>query len=165
MGAAAKPPAPVVPIRPVVPAPAPSFGPTYSPWLAVAASLLAVLGFSFGLYQNARLEKALEPSVIELFEPPDGNERGGREPEPGQQIRISSSSGGGIFLYPEEVIREYRIEILRGPDVRWETTATAQEGQAEILFNIPAGFLEPGSYTIHFSYDGKTDNVPFEVDD
>ena len=47
----------MVPIRPAGPAPKPE----RSYWLPIAASLLAVLGFSFGLYQSSRGWAALEP--------------------------------------------------------------------------------------------------------
>ncbi len=61
-------PAEVVPIRPA--GPAAKLGPSYPVWLPVAASLLAVLGFSFGLYKDWQMRQfsrmQVDPPIISL---------------------------------------------------------------------------------------------------
>lgn len=161
MGEAAKPGkgGEVVPIRPVVPGPVPSLGRTYSPWLAVAASILAVLGFSFGLYQNARagkLEERLnangQPNVETTLVLQGGTHRGGSEDAPEVDARMSSGKGGTILLSPPDE-GPIKVEILRGQDVLWSTEI---EGEPlEIPIDIPGGFLEPGSYKVRvYGQDG-----------
>lgn len=151
----------VVPmIRPAPTAPAPSVGRTYSPLLPIAASLLAVLGFSFGLYQSHRageaykkLEEGREPYVAEAVnaELGDSTTRGELKPAVEQSTRISSEQGGVVFVYPDEDGQEYQVEISRDGKVRWRSRATlVREGQSMegIPVVLPGGYLEPGRYTL-----------------
>lgn len=142
-----KPPAPVVPIRPAAAA-QPNLGRTYPAWLPIAASLLAVLGFSYGLYQKTqvgkleeRLEAHQEPNVEDTFILQDESLRGGSEDAP-EAARMSSGKGGTILLNPPAS----EVEIVQGDVVLWSTGIQGEP--LEIPIDIPGGFLKPGSYTI-----------------
>lgn len=168
----------VVPIRSAATAPAPGLSRT-SPWLPVAASLLAVLGLSFGLYQSykaneyaQRLKTLQEPRVVEAVNAHKNDAvRGNAGAETESPASLSSEQGGVVFLFPdlEKESLKYQIEILRDGKVRWSGTATTQESQPleEISIEIPGGFLEPGSYKLRLLRgDGTLDHdAPLEVDD
>lgn len=164
----------VVPIRPAATAPAPNLGRTHSPWLPIAASLLAVLGFSFGLFQYSEAEdaekrlkeaqRASVPSVPQVFDITLGDvTRGGSGSESGQTIRMSSKRGGIVFLYSDgAAVREYQIEILQGDRILWQTTVA---GGDEVPISIPAGYLKPGHYTLRFVAGEVAHDSALEVDD
>ncbi len=163
-------PAEVVPIRQAAAAPAPNPGRTYSLWLPLAASLLAVLGFSFGLFQYQRAERSDQklkegqgPSVPQVFDVNLGDTRGGTEPESEQPIRMSSKRGGVVLLYSGGAeVQEYQIEILQGDRVLWNTTVS---GGDEVPVVIPAGYLDPGRYTLRLVTGGRAHDSVLAVND
>jgi hypothetical protein len=126
----------VVPIRPAGPVQRPE----RSYWLPIAASLLAVLGFSFGLYQTAQVGKLSKPSLsrIQYLD----TERG----EPGELRRISSQQAAEVVVPPVEEFPSYRVEIRQGDRVLWSETTPGPVD--EISINIPLVFLKPGRYEI-----------------
>lgn len=129
----------VVPIRPVGPAARPAR--TSSVWLPVAASLLAVLGFSFGLYQSTRVGQPWSPAIIPL-----SNEVQ-RSGEGGAVEQITSREGAILSLYfdTEETYPGYEAEIVGRATV--EVTPPKEEGLPVALV-IPRGFLKRGRYDI-----------------
>lgn len=130
----------VVPIRPVEPVSRPER--TYSVWLPVAASLLAVLGFSFGLYQSTRTGQPWSPALVPLS---DEVQRSG---EGGAVEQIISRDGAILSLYfdAEETYPAYEAEIVGRATV--EVTPPREEGLPAALV-IPRGFLKRGKYDIN----------------
>lgn len=135
----------VVPIRSA--GPAPKSERTFPVWLPVAASLLAVLGFSFGLYQSslvAKLERRFDernlpwsPAAVSL-----DNEtvRSGEQ----QDVKRITSEGGAILsLYPDSEVTfpAYEAEIVGRATVK--ATPPREEG-LPIALVIPPRYLEPG---------------------
>jgi hypothetical protein len=126
----------VVPIRPA----GPVAKPERNYWLPIAASLLAVLGFSFGLYQSVQVEKLSRPRVV----PPEISnadiERGETAP------RISARNGGVIVMEPgpEKEYPEYEGEIIQGEEVLMRFPVGPIDGSASIV--VPP--LDPGTYQI-----------------
>lgn len=143
-------PAEVVPIRPARPAARPER--TYPVWLPVAASLLAVLGFSFGLYQSsqvASLERRLDEQKLPWSSAAVSLDattvRSGEEQE---ATRITSTKGVILSLYTdsEETFPVYEAEVV-GP-VTVKVALVREDGLPGSLV-IPRGYLEPGSYDIY----------------
>lgn len=141
-------PAEVVPIRPVGP---PKRERDYPLWMPIAASLLAVLGFAFGLYQNSRvavLEKQLDEqrqpwsaSWVPLL---DAKVRSAEEEEVRQ---VTSSKGAVLSLYSEaeEIYPAYEAEIVGRAKVK---LAPPDEVDRAVSLIIPPDYLKPGSYQI-----------------
>lgn len=160
VGAERQKPAEVVPIRPVA-------SPTRPGWLPVAASLLAVLGFSFGIYQTVRLERALQPNLVRLIDP--GLAVRGDELVQSFSVR----QAGVVHLRPDpDVERDYgsyEAEIANGDEVVARLpVATIEEEDPFVL--IPPGFLEPGTYQAYlYGIDGEQrkqlSEVRFRVND
>jgi hypothetical protein len=158
----------VVPIRPTGPAPRPER--TYSPWLPVAASLLAVIGLSFGLYQSQRVG-SLERRVDELSQPwsPESifldstTQRSGGEQK---EKAISSRAGALLTLYSEaDDYTAYEAVI----DDRLTIKAAPREEDQGIVLLIPPGSLQLGPHTIVlYGIDGDLRNevarYPIRVD-
>ncbi len=125
----------VVPIRPAGPMPRPE----RSYWLPIAASLLAVLGFSFGLYQSTQVSKLSQPRVMrEIF--PAELERGPSQPS------ISAREGGVFHLEPgpEKDYPNYEADIVRGEEVLARIQIGPIDGSAPVVVPV----LEPGAYHI-----------------
>lgn len=150
----------VVPIRPAGPAPKPER--TYPMWLPVAASLLAVLGFSFGLYQSVQVGKLSRPRIVPVISSEDV-ERG--EPS---ELAISARDGGLIYLDsdPDESYPAYEAELVRDGEVlaRIPVGAIAHES---VPLLVP-GPLKPGTYEIRlFGVSGDqrkpSTTYPFEA--
>jgi hypothetical protein len=158
----------VVPIRRAGPAAKPARW--SSPWLPVAASLLAVIGLSFGLYQSQRVG-ALERRVDELSQPssPDSIfldstiQRSGGEQE---EKAISSRAGTLLTFYSEaDDYAAYEAVI----DNRLTIKAAPREEDQGILLLIPPGSLQPGPHTVVlYGVDGDLRNevarYPIRVD-
>lgn len=155
----------VVPIRPAGPATKP--GRIYPVWLPVAASLLAVLGFSFGLYQSVQvgaLEQQLDeqrqpwsPPIISLDITPQrsGEEKG--------VASMSSREGAVLSLYNDDakIFPAYEAEIDNRATVK---AVASKEGGVSLV--IPRGFLKPGSYQIRLygiQQGQRTDVGTFKV--
>lgn len=154
-------PAEVVPIRPGGPAPKPERN--YPMWLPVAASLLAVLGFSFGLYQSTRVGQPWSPAIVPL-----SNEVQ-RSGDGGAIEQISSREGAILSLYfdSEETYPGYEAEIVGRATV--EVTPPKEEGLPVALV-IPRGFLKRGRYDIHLyglkgSQRALVEEYQIQVDD
>lgn len=132
----------VVPIRSVGPAPKQE----RSYWLPIAASLLAVLGFSFGLYQSVQVAELSRPRVMrEIF--PAELERGPSLPS------ISARDGGVIHLEPgpEQDYPSYEADIVRGEEVLARIPIGPIDGSAPVIIPV----LEPGDYHIRlFGLEG-----------
>jgi len=140
----------VVPIRPAGPAVKPER--TYPMWLPIAASFLAVLGFSFGLYQNSRvakLEERLSEEVLPWSPPAimldDTTVRSGGDQQ--EVKRITSKDGAILSLYSdvEETFPAYEAEIVGRATVK--ATPPREEG-APVSLVIPRGYLKPDTYEI-----------------
>lgn len=143
-------PAAVVPIRPAGPLPKPARW--SSPWLPVAASLLAVLGFSFGLYQSSRvasLERRLNEHTLPWSSatiPLDNTTvRSGEEPE---TTRITSTEGAVFSLYTdsEETFPVYEAEVV-GPVTLKVPIASKDDLPGTLV--IPRDSLKQGRYDIY----------------
>ncbi len=133
----------------------------YPVWLPVAASLLAVIGLSFGLYQSAQAGTLSKPRVVREISNADV-ERGETAP------RISARNGGVIVLQPgpERDYPDYEAEILLGREVLERFPVGPIDGSVSIL--IPP--LEPGSYDIRlYGIEGGkkelSSNFLFEAND
>ncbi|HEX5718166.1 MAG TPA: zf-HC2 domain-containing protein [Thermoanaerobaculia bacterium] len=153
----------VVPIRPA--GPVPRLERSY--WLPIAASLLAVLGFSFGLYQSVKVGRYSEPQLV-------------REVDPGSVVRgdvpgqsFSSRAPGLIRLSPDpnvEASYPYEAEIVheeQGEVVKRIPVKTIDE---DPLLLIPAGSLAPGSYRAYLygiqeGEKKELSEVAFDVND
>lgn len=157
----------VVPIRPA--GPVPRTERTYSVWLPVAASLLAVLGFSFGLYQAAKVGRYSEPQLVREVD--SGSEVRGGEPDQS----FSSRGPGLIRLSPDDpnveaTYSSYEAEIVheeQGEVVKRVPVKTLDE---DPLLLIPAGSLAPGRYHaylygIHEGEKDELSGVAFNVND
>lgn len=153
-------PAEVVPIRPAGPAAKPER--TYPVWLPAAASLLAVLGFSFGLYQSVQVGKLSRPRVVPVISSEDV-ERGETS-----EIAISARDGGVIYLDsdPDEIYPAYEAELVRDGEVlaRVPVGAIAHES---VPLLVP-GPLKPGTYEVRlFGVSGDqrkpSTTYPFEA--
>lgn len=155
----------VVPIRPAGPVLRPER--TYPVWLPVAASLLAVIGLSFGLYQTAKVGRYSEPQLMR------GVDSGSvvRGDESGQSI--STEEPGMIRLTPndlKEIYPSYEAEIVReeqGEVVKRFPIKTIEE---DPLLLIPAGSLASGRYHAYLYGigEGRKDElsgVAFNVND
>lgn len=139
----------VVPIRPPAPPPAPVRW-TSSPWLPVAASLLAVLGFSFGLYQSAQvgaLRQQLEaqrtpwsPPSLDLFDETVRSE----EDEDVQRVPSQGWAVLSLYFTDEETYPAYEAEIVGQANI------PAVPGQGDkVVLVLPPDSLKPGNHEIH----------------
>jgi len=132
-------PAEVVPIRPAGPVPKPER--TF--WLPIAASLLAVLGFSFGLYQSMQLSKHSRLRVVPAVSSED-LERGPANPQ------ISAREGGSIVLTPgfDKDYSEYEADLVRIEGEKEEVLTSIQVGDLKEgdAFLVPP--LAPGTYDL-----------------
>lgn len=130
----------VVPIRTAGPAAKPERA--YPVWLPVAASLLAVLGFSFGLYQSVQLGKLSRPRVMPVIS--SGNVERGESSE----LIISARDGGLVYLDsdPDVSYPAYEAELVRDDEVlaRVPVGAIAHES---VPLLVP-GPLKPGTYEV-----------------
>ncbi len=155
----------VVPIRPAGRLPRPE----QSHWLPIAASLLAVIGLSFGLYQTVKVGPNSElQSVREV----DSGSAVRGDDEPGQSI--SSRAPGLIRLrpYPNAVASypPYEAEIVyeeQGDVVKRVPVTTID---TDPLLLIPAGSLARGRYHAYLYgiREGKKvvlSEVEFDVND
>lgn len=129
----------VVPIRPAGLTSRP--GRTYPMWLPVAASLLAVLGFSFGLYQSSRVRQPWSPVSVTL----DGTSQrsaGGEELE-----RMTSRDGAVLFLYfdADKTYPNYEVEI--GDRATLEASHPREDG-LPVYVVIEPNYLKRGEYEI-----------------
>lgn len=144
-------PADVVPIRGAGPAGKPERA--YSPLLPIAASLLAVLGFSFAIYQSiqvGKLERRFDeqnqpwsPAAVSL-----DNEIV-RSAEEQEVKRVSSEKGAILALYPDSELTfpAYEAEIVGQVTV---PATPPSEDSVSIALLIPPHSLEPGrTYEIH----------------
>lgn len=136
----------VVPIRPVGPVPRPER--IY--WLPIAASLLAVIGFSFAIYQGWQLgrlsQMQVNPPAIYL----EGATRAGGE-EPGERTAAGRSFEAILLdVVPEGAsYSSYEVELRdeEGRVRQWALyRGPVEEESLRILFR--AG-LPPGTYEIH----------------
>lgn len=129
----------VVPIRPAGPVPKPER--TYSLWLPVAASLLAVLGLSFGLYQSSRVEQPWSPVAVTL-DATTQRSAGGEE-----LARMTSEGGAILSLYfdAEQTYPDYEVEIGDRATVK---VARPGEDGLPVSLVIPPNYLKPGEYEI-----------------
>jgi hypothetical protein len=108
----------------------------------VAASLLAVLGFSFGLYQSVQVGKLSHPRWVHLVD------EGATERGAGVGQSFSTQELGMIRLTPddlEEIYPSYEAEIVREDEVVARLPLATLD-EAEPILSIPPGFLEPGKY-------------------
>ena len=158
-------PAEVVPIRPA--GPAQRLERSYSVWLPVAASLLAVIGFSFGLYQTVQVGRYSEPQLVREVD--SGSEVRGdalgqsfSTEEPGM-IRLTPNDLGESYpTYEAEIVHEEQGEVVKRVPVN-----TIDE---DTLLLIPVGSLAPGRYHAYLYgiHEGKKDElsrVAFNVND
>lgn len=138
----------VVPIRPAGPPPRTE----RSYWLPIAASLLAVLGLSFGLYQNsqvAKLEQRLSEEVLPWSPPAvtldDTTVRSGGDQQ--EVKRITSKDGAVLSLYSdvEETYPAYEAEIVGR--ATFKATPPREEG-GPVSLVIPRGYLKRDTYEI-----------------
>lgn len=154
----------IVPIRPAGPAPRPAR--IYQAWLPVAASLLAVIGLSFGLYQNQRVG-SLEQKVEELSQPwsPESifldntvQRSGGSQ----EEQEIPSGTGTLLILYSDTDYKTYEAVI----DNRITIKAKPRGDDRGILLMIPSGSLKPGRHEIVlYGIDGdlRKELEPFPI--
>jgi hypothetical protein len=156
----------VVPIRPAGPAPRPER--SYPMWLPVAASLLAVLGFSFGLYQTAKVGRYSEPQVVREVDSGSGV-RGGESDQ-----SFSSSGPGLIRLSPDSNVAatysSYEAEIVHEEQDEVVKRVPVMTIDEDPLLLIPAGSLAPGRYHaylygIHEGKKKELSGVAFNVND
>jgi hypothetical protein len=104
-------------------------------WFAIAASLLAVAGFSFGFYERGRLQEAKLPdladNVVSLSTDrgPSGN-------------AISSQRGGILIFDTADTFDQYEADILVG-----KSKVISLQGKQPYL-HVPGGALKPGEYQI-----------------
>lgn len=167
-------PAAVVPFRPAATT-EPTAPRRSPPWFAIAASLLAVVGFALSAYENKQVER-LQTQIERLQTPifvegqtvssEAGRTRSSQEETP----KFGSGSGG--LLYPELELDApypaYEAEIYLG-----EKEVVKLPGQAKgesIGIVIPPGALKPGEYRLRlYGVDqGQRTSVgefPFHVDD
>lgn len=154
----------VVPMRPA----GPSAKPERSYWLPIAASLLAVLGFSFGLYQSVQVGRYSEPQLVREVD--SGSEV--RGDESGQSF--SSRDPGLIRLSPgsnvEASYPSYEAEIVQEEQGKVVKRVPVKTIDEDPLLLIPAGSLAPGRYHAYLYgiNGGKKDElsgVAFNVND
>ncbi|MFL6199854.1 MAG: anti-sigma factor family protein [Thermoanaerobaculia bacterium] len=143
----------VVPIRPAGPSAKPER--TYPVWLPVAASLLAVLGFSFGLYQGAQvgaLKRELEEQrqawsapVISLVH---SVQRSGEDDTAATMQSMSSREGAILSFYDEDIdlYPAYEARIDEGTPVK----ATVSVEDRAVFVVIEREQLKPGLHRIEF---------------
>jgi len=138
----------VVPIRPAGPPMKPARW--TSLWLPVAASILAVLGFSFSLYQTVQvgalrqqLEAQSKPWSTTSVPLDDTTHRSGGE---GTVQRMKSVDGAVLSLYhDEEVYPAYEAEIVGQGKLK---AAPPLEDGLPVTLVIPRRSLGPGIHTI-----------------
>lgn len=149
-------PAPVVPIRPTA-------KPERSFWLPIAASLLAVAGFSFGMYQSIQVGKLSrqlqQPSLAEIFDAQEQT-RSGNEGETVE--RMSSQTGVFIPLYAPFEDPISRVEIRNEMDiVLWNLDSPEKNA---VGLNVPGELLKPGTYRIVlYGSEGSESEIPLVV--
>jgi hypothetical protein len=134
----------VVPIRPAGPP-----RPERSHWLPVAASLLAVLGFSLGLYQSFQVGKLSRPRVVPVIS--SGNVERGESDE----LTISARDGALIYLDsdPDKSYPAYEAEVVREGEVLARIPVGAI-GDESVPLLVP-GPLKPGRYEVRlFGVEG-----------
>lgn len=149
-------PAPVVPMRPAAPPPKPT---PWAPPLAVAASILAVLGFTLALYQSGRvgeLERQLQTFEQPRSVPTRHLDSGVRRSQSKEETDrpVSSHAEAILFLYPdtERVYPKYEAEIAG----RTMSVAPPPSPAEPVSLLIPPGFLQPGDLQIVlFGVDGS----------
>ena len=143
-------PAPVVPIRTAGPPPKPDRG--Y--WLPIAASLLAVLGLSFGLYQSTQGGRPWSPEIVPLTNEVQRSAEDAIE-------HINSGIGAILSLYfdAEAIYPEYEAEIVGQVTVK--VTPPKEEGLPVALV-IPRGYLKPGVYEIQLYGVNGGQRTPLE---
>lgn len=126
--------APVVPFQPAA-RHEPELPRRPPPWFAIAASLLAVAGVSFGLYERTELKRAqqvgLVDNVISL-----AIERGQREEA------MSSRQGGAVTFDLEDSFDGYEADIMAGT-----SKIISLKGKQPFIY-VPGGALKPGEYQI-----------------
>lgn len=135
----------VFPIRPA----GPSSKPERTYWLPVAASLLAVLGFSFGLYQSVQVGKLSGPRVLPVISS-QNVERGHSS-----ELRISARDGGLIYLHsdPDKSYPDYEAEVVHDEEVLARVPVGAIADESVPLL-VP-GPLKPGDYEVRlFGVEG-----------
>ena len=141
-------PAAVVPIRPAGPAPRPER--TYSPFLPVAASLLAVIGLSFGIYQKIQVEKLLQPSVSQVvyFNTTRSDSEESRQ--------LASGVRGELVVPVVDGFSSYRVEIRDENDKVHLSLGHKSAGPIDgISIDLPPGYLRSGDYKIYLYGIGK----------
>jgi hypothetical protein len=131
----------IVPIRPAVPVPRPARW--SSPWLPVAASLLAVFGFSFGLYQGVQMGKLSQPRWVHIVDE-GATDRG---PEEGQSFSTEEPVMIRFNPYnPKKSYPSYEAEIVREDKGEVVKRLPAKTIDEELLLLIPARSLATGRY-------------------
>lgn len=155
-------PAEVVPIRPAGPAPVPSRW--NSPWLPVAASLLAIIGFSFSIYQSIQVGRFSRSRVVPVISSANVERSGS------SGIRIPAENGGLIYLDsdPDESYPTYEAEIVREDEVL-ALVPVGPIGDESVPLIVP-GPLKPGKYEIRlYGIEGGrrelSSRQTFEADD
>lgn len=155
----------VVPIRPA--RPAPKSERSSSAWLPVAASLLAVIGLSFGLYQSVKVGRYSEPQLVREID--SGSAVRGDEPgqsfsteEPGMIRLTPNDLGESYAAYEAEIVHDEQGEVVKRFPVN-----TIDE---DTLLLVPVGSLTPGRYHAYLYgiQEGKKDElsrVAFNVND
>lgn len=133
-------PAEVVPIRPARPA-------RWSlPWLPLAASLLAVIGFSFGLYKDWQLRQLTRPAWGYIVDEREA-ERGD-----GDRQSFSAKMPGTVRIVLNELdenYASYEAEIVRSDNGRKIVARLPLANlEREPVLSIPPGSLEPGKYSV-----------------
>lgn len=144
--------APVVPFQPVAKA-EPKSPRRSPPWFAIAASLLAVAGFSFGLYERREAENLREIRFVPSFNITAERDRGvEREAE-----RFSSQEGGALNLEPDsdETFDKYEADIVADGKVVF----SVKSGRSLIL-QVPGGALKPGEYQIRLFGVVNANRIP-----
>jgi hypothetical protein len=134
-------PAPVVPIRRI---PRASHEPARLSFLALAASVLAVVGLSWGAFQTWRLHELSKPGVVPLISQEETKRSAGESG--GYKV---SSRVGGVVLLPFDADRSYpqhEVELVQNGKVLLRLPVEGEIGQVGL--SIPPGF-DPGPYEVH----------------
>jgi hypothetical protein len=167
MGEKEQKPATVVPFPPV-PRPQPARTLWNSPGLSIAATLLAVVGFSYGLYQWSEVRRLHNPGFVQEYPLTAETDRR-RGPSEEELKTISSREGGLLYLTPDsdEIHPAYEAEILLDGKTIMQLPAKPVN---PVAIGIPGGGLKPGEYRIRLYGIAQGTRVPvgefpFRVDD
>ena len=113
------------------------------PWFAIAASLLAVAGVSFGVYERGELKKFQQEQVGAEFVNETITLTTGAVRGPEEERVMSSQRGGLLDLDAEKVFDRFEADFVSG-----ETVVLSLKSGKQPRVYVRGGTLKPGEYQI-----------------